>query len=189
MASAKVLQMKAKPRPAQLLCSGCGVSAEAQCDCGMAYVPAAKVAAKAVARNPQKSNRAIAADLGISDMTVQRARKQLQQNVAVGATSAVEAGRIGLDGKYRSMPRKEHVEAAQQLTPAERSLAEQRYKAKLLHREVSRTTDEAVSRILAFGNQFPNMEAVAREAFTTLLLTSSQRLADAEREFNKGVEP
>jgi hypothetical protein len=40
-------------------------------DCGVGYVPAAEYAAKAVA---EKSNRAIAAELGLGLGTVQRAR-------------------------------------------------------------------------------------------------------------------
>lgn len=42
---------------------------------GVAYVPAGKRAAAAVAANPEKSDRAIAAELGVSPTTVGKARK------------------------------------------------------------------------------------------------------------------
>lgn len=59
---------------ARLQCSSCGAEANASCDCGKPYVPAGARAAAAVAANPEKSDRAIAADIGVSRTTVQRAR-------------------------------------------------------------------------------------------------------------------
>jgi hypothetical protein len=57
-----------------LACSACGAAGEANCDCGAPYMPASVRAAKAIAKNPGKSNRAIAADTGISEPTIRRAR-------------------------------------------------------------------------------------------------------------------
>jgi len=55
-------------------------------------VTAGQRAAQAVAAHPKKSDRAIAAEIGVSDTTVLRARK---------ATASHEAVRTGRDGKTR----------------------------------------------------------------------------------------
>jgi hypothetical protein len=77
-------------------CSKCGVEAAAACDCGAPYLPATARAAKAIAENPGKSDRAIAAEIGVSDRTVNRARSTYD---------AVEK-RVGADGKARKQPAK-----------------------------------------------------------------------------------
>jgi hypothetical protein len=78
-------------------CSECGVEAAAACDCGAPYVPAGVAAANAVAAHPEKSDRAIAAEIGVSDKTVGKARR------ATAEYSAVDT-RVGLDGKARKQP-------------------------------------------------------------------------------------
>ena len=82
----------------RMVCTGCGAEANASCNCGKPYVPKAARAAEAVKANPEKSDRAIAADIGVSGETVRQARKQLPSDLAVNE-------RIGLDGKTRRMPR------------------------------------------------------------------------------------
>jgi hypothetical protein len=83
----------------RLECSSCGAEANASCDCGKPYVPAKVRAVEAIKANPEKSDRAIAADLGVSPMTVGRAR--------AGVTDGTpDEDRIGLDGKkYPAKPR------------------------------------------------------------------------------------
>lgn len=84
-----------------ICCSKCGAKAKPGCDCGVAYVPAQVFAAKAVAAHPEKSDRAIAAAIGVDHKTVAKARK------SVGEKSPT---RVGTDGKrYR---------ATRQMTPA-----------------------------------------------------------------------
>jgi flagellar hook-length control protein FliK len=78
-------------------CSACGATGIAACDCGEPYLPATARAAKAIAANPEMSDRAIAAEIGVSDMTVGRARKTTATGVAVG--------RVGRDGKRRQLPK------------------------------------------------------------------------------------
>jgi hypothetical protein len=56
-------------------CTGCGAEANASCNCGKAYVPAAMRVAEYDKANPGKSTRAAAADLGVSDETVSEARR------------------------------------------------------------------------------------------------------------------
>ena len=76
-----------------LECSECGATAQATCGCGVAYVPAGTRAAAAVAANPKKSDRALAAELGVSGQTIGRARKKS------GATNVAPERVAGKDGK------------------------------------------------------------------------------------------
>lgn len=92
----KVVQLST--RKSMLQCSACGATARAACNCGAPYVPAGKRAAEAVAANPEKSDRAIAEETGVSFMTIARARK------AATATN-VAVARVGRDGKKRKMPK------------------------------------------------------------------------------------
>jgi hypothetical protein len=64
----------------QLRCSGCGAKAEATCDCGVPYIPAHEFAALAIARDPKKSNRALAMETGLSKDTIRAARKSGGEN-------------------------------------------------------------------------------------------------------------
>jgi hypothetical protein len=82
-----------------ICCSKCGAKARPRCTCGVAYIPAAEFAVRAVKANPQKSDRAIAAELGIAPNTVRKARATAQK-------CAVEK-RIGRDGKARKLPTKQ----------------------------------------------------------------------------------
>jgi DNA-binding Lrp family transcriptional regulator len=71
-------------------------------------VAAGARAAKAVAANPRKSDRAIAAELGVSHTTIQNARKATGNNLPVEGRSTVTnvtVGRLGLDGKVRKLPK------------------------------------------------------------------------------------
>jgi hypothetical protein len=79
-----------------LACSACGAAGEANCDCGAPYLPASARAAKAIIENPGRSDRSIAAEIGVSDRTVNRARAT--------ATHDAVGSRIGLDGKARKRP-------------------------------------------------------------------------------------
>jgi hypothetical protein len=73
-----------------LICPQCRAKAEAKCDCGIGYIPAGDLARKEVIKNPHKSDRAIAKQLGIAKDTVRRARRQTPasvQQTAVRLTS------------------------------------------------------------------------------------------------------
>lgn len=83
----------------RLECSGCGAEANASCDCAKPYVPARAKAAAAIVAKPEKSNRAIADEIGVSHETVRRARESTATGVAVDE-------RVGLDGKTRRMPQR-----------------------------------------------------------------------------------
>jgi hypothetical protein len=82
-------------RPSRLECSKCGALMNAACNCGAPYVSAGARAAAAVTANPEKSDRAIAAEIGVGKDTVRRAR--------TGAHAPVEK-RIGQDGRVWRPP-------------------------------------------------------------------------------------
>jgi hypothetical protein len=83
----------------RLSCTACGAEANASCDCHKPYVPASAKAAAAIAANPNKSDRAIAAEIGVAPNTVRAARQATAQDCAVDE-------RIGLDGKSRKLPQR-----------------------------------------------------------------------------------
>jgi hypothetical protein len=83
--------------PLRLRCSCCGATAEATCECGVAYVPPVEFARQAVERSPEKSDRAIAEEIGVDHKTVAAARR------ATGENSPVRRGK---DGKTRRTPQK-----------------------------------------------------------------------------------
>ncbi|QIG93847.1 MULTISPECIES: hypothetical protein [Bradyrhizobium] len=86
------------PIRAKLICSACGAPGEGSCRCGAPYVSPGDRAEEAVKAHPEKSDRAIAADLGVGTMTVSRARKRA--TVPDGTVGK----RTGKDGKARKTP-------------------------------------------------------------------------------------
>jgi hypothetical protein len=92
---------------ARLECSKCGAATDAACDCGVAYVPAGVRAKQVIEANPAKSNRALAADIGVDEGTIRRAR-------ITGAENSAPEKRKGRDGKIYpsviSKPRRTHEE-------------------------------------------------------------------------------
>jgi hypothetical protein len=77
-------------------CPKCGNN----CSCGVPYVAKMVRATEAVKANREKSDRAIAKDIGVSQPTVSKARKEVE---ATDKQFSVEA-RTGLDGKIRKLP-------------------------------------------------------------------------------------
>lgn len=96
MAAAVVIAL---PTKARLQCSACGASASAACDCGVSYISASNRAEAAVTANPEKSDRAIAEEIGVNKDTVAKARRK-----STGRTQPVEK-RTGKDGKKRKQPK------------------------------------------------------------------------------------
>lgn len=100
--TANVIPLGRKKSLSGLVCSGCGALAPASCNCGVPYIPAASAAAKAVENHPDKSSRAIAAEIGVSPDTVDRVRKSTARNQAVAGNQAPGGSiprRFGKDGK------------------------------------------------------------------------------------------
>jgi hypothetical protein len=77
-------------------CPKCGNN----CSCGVPYVPKTMRDAEALKDNPEKSNRAIAKEIGADKVIVDRARKKLESS---GDVSPV-AERVGLDDVTRKVP-------------------------------------------------------------------------------------
>jgi hypothetical protein len=82
----------------ELRCSDCGASVTAACECGVPYITAGEYAARAIARNPEKSDRLIEEETGVSARTLSRVRKK-----TTAANAAVKK-RKGKDGKERRLP-------------------------------------------------------------------------------------
>lgn len=98
--SAVVIPLQTQTPHRALMCSACGASAEAACDCGAPYERAGARAAKAIANNPRKSDRAIAAEIGVGKDTVSRTRNK------TGGADAPPGKRTGKDGKKYPAKRK-----------------------------------------------------------------------------------
>jgi hypothetical protein len=96
MRSATVIEMAVQ----QMVCTACGSEANASCNCGKPYVPKKQRAREAIEANPQKSDRAIAADIGVDPMTVNKARRELGVDVSTPE-------REGRDGKIYRLPVRE----------------------------------------------------------------------------------
>jgi hypothetical protein len=106
-------------RGALLQCTSCGARAACRCGCGAPYAvehpwaaaapapapappSALERAAAAILATPEKSNGAIAAEIGVSHQTVGRARRRIE---AVGKDGRVMDGsRVGRDGRRYKLP-------------------------------------------------------------------------------------
>ena len=74
-------------RGGPLRCSKCGIEVRCACSCGVPYLvshrwaptSANQRATDALAADPSRSNRAIATEIGVSEMTVRRARRQIEE--------------------------------------------------------------------------------------------------------------
>jgi hypothetical protein len=100
MKTATVIQMSIQ----RMICTGCGAEANASCNCGVAYVPAAQRVAEYDKANPGQSTRQAAADLGVDKETVRKARSRGDQSPPAAVT--------GRDGKlYPAKKSKEENEA------------------------------------------------------------------------------
>jgi hypothetical protein len=124
----------AVPLP-KLSCPECGATAQATCACGVPYVPASVKAAAAIAQNPGKSDRAIAASIGVSHPTVAKARSALARKTT-GKCLPVDGARTGLDGRARRVPQQSAPK------PASRAVALQRAALDLRDR-ISKSSSEA----------------------------------------------
>jgi hypothetical protein len=95
---------------AQFICSSCG--ADRGCDCNAPAIPKSVLAARAIEKAPNRSNRVIAEEIGIDEKTVRKARK------ATADQSGVQK-RKGKDGRERAVPRARPKEKSQAVIRAE----------------------------------------------------------------------
>jgi hypothetical protein len=136
-------------------CSACGAAADAACDCGAPYLPAGDRAAKAVAANPQMSDRAIAAEIGVHSETVRRARQSTASNAAVGP-------RTGRDGKTRAMPKPAAVDVKKVVGA--------------FHHELTDTLNDYCARLETFLEANPNLDEECLGCLVQVLELNSMRL-------------
>jgi hypothetical protein len=97
MSIAEIVPM---PITVPLQCSRCGAEGTGSCRCNAPYMQAAKRAAPALAAHPEKSDRAIAREIGVSHVTVGKVRKATGKEVPV---------RTGRDGIARKTPKRKPV--------------------------------------------------------------------------------
>jgi hypothetical protein len=88
----------------RMVCVGCGAEANASCNCGLNYAPKAVRAAEAVKANPEKSNRAIAAEIGADEKTVRKARADQSAPVTQVTPDATVTGRDGKQYPAKQKP-------------------------------------------------------------------------------------
>jgi hypothetical protein len=79
-----------------MACIACGSEANATCTCGVAYKPKSVRATEAVKAHPEKSDRALAEEIGVGRSTIQRAR---QSGGPCGPPERESPERVGRDGK------------------------------------------------------------------------------------------
>jgi hypothetical protein len=90
----QVIKMSSRSLALALRCTACGAEANAACECGANYEPASVAAARALKSDPGKSNRALAALVGVDEGTVRKLRNSTAEFSAVERT-------VGQDGKAR----------------------------------------------------------------------------------------
>jgi hypothetical protein len=154
---ATVLDFKVrKPQTiTKLTCSKCGAAGQGSCSCGAPYLPAGERAGQAVAAHPEKSDSAIAAEIGVNRATVTRARKKTTRANA-------HVARTGRDGRKRKPPRRRKPK----LIEVKASAAEDR---DFFYREFREHAEQAmhIARFNAPRPADPDAIALARQVATT----------------------
>lgn len=105
-----------------LRCTSCGMATEAACSCGVRYeiMRPGEAAERAVKAHPEKSDRAIADEIGVEKTTVLRARKSTGANAPV--ENPTTNTRVGRDGRRRRMPNRRRQDKAMDKTEAARKI-------------------------------------------------------------------
>ena len=95
------------------------------CNCGAPYLGAGQRAAEAIAANPERSDRSIAAELGIGNKTVSRARQAMGNDTPSRDTPDRVTGKDGKSypSRTRAKPRTGVSMPSPSLTPPEPSNA------------------------------------------------------------------
>lgn len=112
------------PIHTKLVCSTCGADGEGTCRCGAPYVPAVRRVTAYDKANPGKSTRQAAADLGISQSGVQKARKSGEHQYS-GANQFAPDKITGRDGKSYSAKSKPRPEPKEEDIPTQEEVDEE----------------------------------------------------------------
>lgn len=187
MSSAQVVALpRAEPERGRLACVRCGTTIDAPCGCGLMYeyVKPAKRAALAIAITPEKSDRAIAADIGVSQPTVSRARKHATETNVSVADVGEPAKRTGRDGKARKPPKpkvtKPKPTPKPKPVPSPAALARDETN-KLLER-LSRHVDDDCRTIRAFLAAHADLESEGRATLHEFLQLNANKLMTLAQE-------
>jgi hypothetical protein len=100
----------------RLRCNECGV--DASCNCGAPVVPAFKRAEDAIKANPNRSNRAIAEEAGVSEWSVRDAKKNQ------GARDHAPDERPTIDNPPKGAPWDDQNDNSQTKRPPEGGLSQ-----------------------------------------------------------------
>lgn len=159
---AHIVPFQRKAALRDMVCQECGVVGTASCDCGAPYIPAAARAALAVAANPQMSDRAIGADIGVSGETVRRARKATATDVAVEK-------RVGLDGKARQLPKKPSASKARRIVDEVDEEIDNQASATMRRRLFLRFAEDVLRKVeQGAGLKFAKASEIDRAILSTL---------------------
>jgi len=180
--TATVLEMR-PPSIARLSCSVCGAEADAACNCGAPYVPAGTRAAEAIAASPEKSNRAIAADIGVDEKTVRKVRQSTADLSAV-------AKRLGKDGKARKLPAKPKIKKPPPIDlpgdPIQETCADCETPEQFWQRSLSNLAGDAVAMRAFWTRQFGAWE---KFEVTSELVTLAEQAAEVWSKLAVDLEP
>ena len=131
----------------RMFCEGCGAEANARCNCGKPYVPAKQRVAEYDKINPGQSTRQAAADLGVDNATVHRARN-------LGVADATPKTITGRDGKTYQSKRvidreEEHYNAVNRRRVFDKCAADVIRKAEQGAGLIEATSDEIDDEVIA----------------------------------------
>lgn len=162
-----VVEFRPRAAATRLRCSSCGADGSGSCDCGAPYLPAGKRAEEAIAASPEKSDRAIAEEIGVDHKTVSKARKR------TGDQSPV-AKRTGRDGKKRKAPKTKAKAATARKAP----VADAPENRRVNH--ITSVIDDAVTDYVEQFNAWlaanPNLSQAAKDSIILFLHTNADKL-------------
>lgn len=108
--TAQVQDDQTSTTPEPMVCMNCGT--EKSCGCSAPYVRRAKYAIAMIKRNPDKSNRALARETGLSEHTFRRARENLKaQENKTSATKVAPKKSNGINTFRRQLNHVSHDDA------------------------------------------------------------------------------
>ena len=166
-----------------LQCPVCNATAEAPCDCGVAYMPKTAIALREIARDPSQSDRIISEKTGVGLTTVWEARQGL------GKRDPAER-RKGKDGKTYTMPNsaKTTPQAAARITTTRKDRGRKvkvppsgvpiPKQANILTWQLTKFREDWVSTALAFHRDYPDCCAALSRCAASNALALTQ-LAEA----------
>lgn len=150
----------------RLGCQKCGTETNAACNCGVPYMPIRQRVEKYDRENPGQSTRQAAADLGVSNFTVSKARKS-------GVSDLTPATVTGRDGKSY---------------PAVKPSRAQIDTTNLLIQEVSNGASDFSNHVDEWLEEHPDVSDEALGALAMAISNAADVLAELAARLNRGVQ-